>query len=305
MSGARRAGHAIPVLISATALAVAVTALPGGAVASARASGAAGAAVDAAAAPADARLDPGETLGPGERLVSPSGQFALVVPVEFSDMHVVTEGPDRWSSRESDTLFAPVGEDIRVEFLGLVMHAGGGLVEYTAISYRGVPIGTHVPWLRHGEPGSSLVMQDDGNLVLYAPDGRALWSSDYDRWSSTVPRHFAWWQRPLTSPDGRYALVSQTDGNAVVYGPDGPVFSTGTHGHPGGRLAFTRWGELQVVVNGGLTTLWQTHIVREGGATLRLQDDGNLVVYSPWGEPYWSSRTSGGTFSTPRELEPV
>ena len=29
-----------------------------------------------------------------------------------------------------------------------------------------------------GNPGSKLVLQNDGNLVVYAPSGKPLWASD-------------------------------------------------------------------------------------------------------------------------------
>jgi hypothetical protein len=32
-----------------------------------------------------------------------------------------------------------------------------------------------------GHPGSHLVVQDDGNLVIYAPDGRPVWATGTNR----------------------------------------------------------------------------------------------------------------------------
>src|SRR5215203_33066 len=63
---------------------------------------------------------------------------------------------------------------------------------------------------------AELVMQGDGNLVLYrTDDGRALWASNT-------------WQEPVTY------TVMQEDGNLVAYSADGqPYWATNTDGHPG------------------------------------------------------------------------
>jgi hypothetical protein len=91
-------------------------------------------------------------------------------------------------------------------------------------------------WLR-------LVLQDDGDLVLYRVQlGAALWSSKTDG-----------------QPVGR--LVMQRDGNLVAFSPQGePRWSTATTGNP--------------------------------GATAVLRDDGNFAVMSAAGVPLWSSHSS-------------
>jgi hypothetical protein len=64
----------------------------------------------------------------------------------------------------------------------------------------------------HGRSTGRLVMQGDGNLVLYAPNGQALWSSGTHRY-----------------PGARLAV--QDDGNVVIYAPGGEaVFATRTRG---------------------------------------------------------------------------
>jgi hypothetical protein len=61
-----------------------------------------------------------------------------------------------------------------------------------------------------GRPVGVCVMQDDGNLVIYARGGAALWASNT-------------WQHPGSR------LVDQDDGNVVIYRPDGtPVWATNT-----------------------------------------------------------------------------
>lgn len=61
-----------------------------------------------------------------------------------------------------------------------------------------------------GRPVGVCIMQDDGNLVIYARDGQPIWSSDT-------------WQHPGSR------LLVQDDGNVVIYHPDGTaVWATNT-----------------------------------------------------------------------------
>ncbi len=62
-----------------------------------------------------------------------------------------------------------------------------------------------------GQATDALVMQGDGNLVLYAPGGRPIWSSGTHGQPNTV-------------------LAAQDDGNVVLYAPGGrAVWSSGTN----------------------------------------------------------------------------
>ncbi|MFV0461070.1 MAG: putative Ig domain-containing protein, partial [Actinomycetales bacterium] len=86
----------------------------------------------------------------------------------------------------------------------LVMQFDGNAVVY-APDFK--PI-----WDTHtaGNPGARLVMQGDGNLVVYSTQDRALWSS--------------------RTGTGCSQLVMQADGNLVIYTPDTPaqaVWSSG------------------------------------------------------------------------------
>ena len=84
-------------------------------------------------------------------------------------------------------------------------------------------------------PRTTLVMQGDGNLVIYRNDnGRALWDSN------TVGR-----------PAVRVSM--QTDGNLVMYGAGGEVFfNTRTNGHPGCRAVLQAEGNLVLYEPSGL-----------------------------------------------------
>lgn len=181
---------------------------------------------------------------------------------------------------------------------GLLMQTDGNLVAYGP-SPCGAPRpdicqGPYDWWASNtdGRPGSRVVMQGDGNLVIYRPDGSVAWASntkdsDATRVMVTNQGHFHLTRgdgstvmmlaglseqnstlsyagtmpagyrlttlRYLSSPNEVYHLMQQQDGNLVLYGPGTSVlWSSGTH---------------QIVVGG--MSVWET----------RMQPDGNLVVY--------------------------
>ncbi|MHA7957869.1 hypothetical protein ACX9I7_08935 [Streptomyces sp. L500] len=82
-----------------------------------------------------------------------------------------------------------------------------------------------------------LVMQSDGNLVVYDEFNRARWASN------TV--------------NSGWRAVFQEDGNFVVYTRSGrAVWNSGTAGHPGSRLAVQDDGN--VVIYDGSQAIWNT-----------------------------------------------
>ncbi|WP_282795430.1 hypothetical protein [Streptomyces sp. CC224B] len=84
---------------------------------------------------------------------------------------------------------------------------------------------------------ATLVMQSDGNLVVYDEFNRARWAS------RTVNQ--GWTTR------------FQEDGNLVVYTRSGrPVWASGTAGHPGSRLVVQDDGN--VVIYDGSRAVWAT-----------------------------------------------
>lgn len=85
-----------------------------------------------------------------------------------------------------------------------------------------------------------LVMQQDGNLVLYSADNRALW-----------------WTGTLGGSDRR--LVMQKDGNLVVYdGASRPLWSSATVGVAGATLTLQNDGN-PVVSAPGYGPLWSAY----------------------------------------------
>lgn len=98
--------------------------------------------------------------------------------------------------------------------------------------------------LRAGNGRTRLVLQADGNLVLYrVDDDRALWASG-------------------TSQQPVYRAVMQADGNLVAYGLDGRAYwASHTAGNPGARLVLQDDGNL-VIYGGDDRALWASHTVQ-------------------------------------------
>lgn len=200
----------------------------------------------------------GDTLGPGDDVVS--------------------------------TGFDAPGVDQATSYFGtdLILQGDGNLVEY--VTSTGVPL-----WASGtaGSGATTLVFQDDGNVVLYTAAGVPVWATGtngsnaryfYPYGNGTVvvtdgsgtaltvlgpaitnPRSQIYAYG--FSPDGRDELVVQDDGNVVAYDlqTGRPYWATGTAG--------------------------------AGRVTMVTQDDGNIVLYQlSTGRPIWASGT-GGTWS--------
>lgn len=146
----------------------------------------------------------------------------------------------------------------------LVMQGDGNLVLYSS----GVPMwdtGTG------GMGGYVAVMQGDGNFVLYSKEGCALWNSQ----SAGHPGA---------------SLAVQGDGNAVVYAGATALWSSRTGGIPPGPTGCGMLGSNEGLAPGEHLTSC------EGKYTLWMQDDGNFVLYHNGVGAIWASSTVGPGF---------
>ena len=83
-----------------------------------------------------------------------------------------------------------------------------------------------------------LRFQCDQNLVLYGPNGSALWASNTYEGDGSV-------------------LIMQTDGNLVMYDTTGsPIWATGTYGRPNCYLTLLDDGVVAVVTADGSVATW-------------------------------------------------
>ncbi len=241
------------------------------------------------------RLNAGSTLTSGQELRSPNGQH-LVTLGPYGDMKAFQiEGA--MCNRMEVGAFFDYSQTAR-----LTMQGDGNLVQY--VNGKAVWASRTV-----GRGGSFVVIQDDRNLVMYTAAGRAVW------WSGTVcnaadstefgddrnprlgPGHF------MQSADRRYKLIMQADGNLVLYGPKGAMWHTRTNGKSGAALVQQAYDGNLVLYSTAGRPLWSLpkpiypHIESEPwiNTYLRLQNDGNLVLYFDSNYTYdqhvaWSSK---------------
>jgi hypothetical protein len=149
----------------------------------------------------------------------------------------------------------------------------------------------------------TLVMQSDGNLVLYGPQSQPLWASN------------------TAGHTEIFDAIMQGDGNLVLYsGQNQPIWASNTSGKPGAWLVAQSDGNA-VIYNSNNQAIWASNTVvpaepapptqtsrllpgqglmpggsiksSDGRFTFVMQGDGNLVLYGPGGEAMWASNTAG------------
>lgn len=221
-------------------------------------------AVDAVAAAGSSLLVGGESLRVGESIVSPNGQFRLVLQSD-GNLVLYTSARAMWSTRTTGT-----GAN------KLTLQSDGNLVLYSP---------TRAVWnsLTAGKPASTLVLQDDGNLVLYGGTA-AFWSSktkcDYLAETGLLGiGHY------LLSPDRRFRALMQSDGNFVVYEGATARWSTKSAGTGANRMVLQADGNL--VLYSASRAVWNSRTAATDTSRLVMQNDGNLVLYGSAAR--WSS----------------
>ncbi|SDI97787.1 D-mannose binding lectin [Frankineae bacterium MT45] len=253
----------------------------------------------AAASAGSSQLADGETLQGGQGLLDDMGNYTLNMQgdgnlVEYFGSQVI------WSSRTTGYPGAR-----------LTVQDDGNVVIYTAAqraiwSTRTAGAGA----------GVRLVMQTDGNVVLYGAKG-VVWDSGVPpAQSSPPPQNFApstlsagqsvpGSSTMLAAPSGEFTLlfnggVLEVDEHVFVADPNPqyrehemsvwvpavPAYTPGA-----GALKMQTDGNL-VVYNGAGRAVWSTRTSGTGsGNHVALQNDGNLVVYNAAGRAVWASRS--------------
>jgi hypothetical protein len=136
----------------------------------------------------------------------------------------------------------------------------------------------------------SLVMQSDGNLVLYSQNG-PVWSTGSFGQNCGAGQCFA---------------NFRSDGNLVVYNGSAILWSSGTAGDPGAVLVFGAQSPQLQIIGSKQSVLWtdvsfragtfalsQGASVNFGSISLVMQSDGNLVLYQQGSPAVWSTGTWG------------
>jgi hypothetical protein len=200
------------------------------------------------------RLGPGQTLAAGHALHAPTRPVTLVMQAD-GDLVLLKSGAERLWAAGTAGSGATHAE----------MRPGGNLA---LLGQRKILWQTKT----NGHRGASLVVQDDGRLVVRGTDGTDVWQSgSATEWAAAAGDRLRATEalfpgasltatsRPLTltlQPDGDLVLarsgipvwasgtagknvtsaVMQEDGNLVLHGPGGAVWASGTGGKPGARL---------------------------------------------------------------------
>lgn len=220
----------------------------------------------------------GGRLYPGQRLVSPNGSYRLVLQTDGNlVLYRNSDNAVRWASNTvgrspryltlqtdgnlvlyptsgsalwaSNTSGLRTAGQLRLQDDGNVVLYNSGRPVWATNTTAGVRSNLFAPaklapreFIRSTDGRYRLVMQTDGNLVIYSPK-RAIWSSKTARKSV---RHMAMQTdgnlvlygtngRPLwasnSSRKNGFRLVMQTDGNLVIYSKTGrPVWASNTVG---------------------------------------------------------------------------
>jgi uncharacterized repeat protein (TIGR02543 family) len=88
----------------------------------------------------------------------------------------------------------------------------------------------------------------------------------------------------LTSPNGRFTLVWQTDGDMVQKDGSEVILRLSTKGAT--RALLQKDGNF--VIYDGTTALWSSGTAGRPAARLQVLDDGEVAIYGPDNQPYWS-----------------
>src|SRR5260370_172768 len=96
----------------------------------------------------------------------------------------------------------------------------------------------------------SLVMQGDGNLVLYQQDGTPVWFTGTGGQDCSADQCFA---------------VFQGDGNFVVYNGSTPLWNSGTPGYPDAQLLLSTEAPEFEIIDTNNNLLWSNDPIYTSG----------------------------------------
>jgi hypothetical protein len=107
------------------------------------------------------RLNPGESLGVNDSLVSPNGQFSLALQSDGNLVLYEADNQPVWAAGTD-------GQDVA----RATMQEDGNLVISSSAGDAVWASGTN------GADGAALILQDDRNLVIYGGDGSPVWATN-------------------------------------------------------------------------------------------------------------------------------
>ncbi len=153
----------------------------------------------------------------------------------------------------------------------LALQSDGNMVLYDTVTYAIWASDTD------GKGGKYVLMQADGNLVMYGDSG-AIWASDTD------------------GKGGKYVLM-QADGNLVMYGDSGAIWASDTDGKPSSSSSFA-CTTVEPMLTGNRIDLSNSVCSKNNIYKLVFQSDGNLVLYKKKTSSFWASDTDSKFFKS-------
>ena len=171
----------------------------------------------------------------------------------------------------------------------VIMQRDGNLVVYDGSNTPIWASGTS------GRSGAFLAVQDDSNAVIYL-NREPVWATNT---GPHDPRRGCPGDALILFPDDfvvsanqRFMLQYQLDGNLVLSERGvGPLWASGTAGSSPGR-AVLQWDGNLVIYDRDLRPVAATNTGGNVGARLAVQDDGNVVIYGANGLPIWATQTA-------------
>jgi len=151
-----------------------------------------------------------------------------------------------------------------------------------------------------------ILMQDDGNLVIYQfiwqagvykpspPGSYPTQACNTGLTNTLVAGQFLNPGQCIVSSSGQYMLFMATDGNFFIYdlAANTGTWGPGTQGHNGAYAVMQTNGNL-VVYDASSAFLWNSGTTGSGADILRMEDDGRIILY----KPVWQSATNHGASS--------
>ncbi|HSW85480.1 MAG TPA: bulb-type lectin domain-containing protein [Candidatus Saccharimonadales bacterium] len=227
-------------------------------------------------------------LTAGRYIQSPNAQYRLCNDNGFvSEWHLLNGSyyDFKWSA------WASTGVTIVPSNYLTILTDGNLAYKYGVNNAYASPISQTNGWWDNKALPDTLTIANNGNLILRNAKGQAVWSSYKGRTN----------QKAHTASDGEtfnQCQGSTLDGSSNQYltndtcliSPDGTYM-----------LSFTGDGHLQEV-DGFNNLVWNPNIAAPGGS-FKIQQDGNLVLYSSTGGVIWSSHTENSGSSDTLTLQ--
>ncbi|MBP0715989.1 S8 family serine peptidase [Burkholderia sola] len=173
----------------------------------------------------------------------------------------------------------------------LVMQGDGNLVLYPSTGGQALwATGTQ------GTGATRAVMQADGNLALYTAANKAVWSTQTNNPGTFLAVQddgnvVAYWPRPIWHSQTS-DLASATGENAVIFGPGTQLTVGQCYAVGAFCLVFQADGNL-VLYKNRANAVWNSGTYGRGAVRAILQPDGNLVIYNSSGVALWATHTAG------------